>query len=117
MARVKRGKTARKKRKKILKCTKGFRWSRKSKYKAAKEALLHARSYSYRDRKTKKRNSRKLWQTQISAACKKNGLSYNRFIFLLKQKKINLDRKILSLLARERPDIFEKIKEEITEEK
>jgi len=68
MARVKRGKTAHKRRKKVLKHTKGFRWERKSKYKAAKEALMHAWKYAYRDRRVKKREFRKLWQIQINAA-------------------------------------------------
>ena len=115
MVRVKRGKAAHKKRKKLLKYTKGFRWGRKSKYKAAKEALLHAWSYSYRDRKVKKREFRKLWQIRINAACKQMGISYSRFIHNLKQKNIELDRKILSTLAKDYPKIFEKIVEEVKE--
>ncbi len=113
MVRVKRGKIAHKRRKKVLKHTKGFRWGRKSKYKAAKEALLHAWSYAYRDRRTKKREFRKLWQTQINAACHQQGLSYSRFIHGLKKKKIELDRKILADLARNHPKIFEKIVEKM----
>ena len=109
MVRVKRGATAHKRRKKVLKHTKGFRWGRKSKYKAAKEALLHAWTYSYRDRRTKKREFRKLWQIQINAACRKQGISYSRFIHGLKQKKIEIDRKILSELVKYNPKIFEKI--------
>jgi len=115
MVRVKRGKAAHKKRKKLLKYTKGFRWGRKSKYKAAKEALLHAWSYSYRDRKVKKREFRKLWQIRINAACKQVGISYSRFIHNLKQKNIDLDRKILSTLAKDYPKIFEKIVKEVKE--
>ena len=113
MVRVKRGKIAHKRRKKVLKHTKGFKWGRKSKYKAAKEALLHAWSYAYRDRRTKKREFRKLWQTQINAACHQQGLSYSRFIHGLKKKKIELDRKILADLARNHPKIFEKIVEKM----
>jgi len=109
MPRVKRGKTARKRRKRLLKHAKGFRWGRKSKYRAAKEALLHAWTYAYRDRKTKKREFRRLWQTQISAACKNLGLSYSKFIHVLKEKGIKLDRKILAELAKNYPDIFEEI--------
>lgn len=109
MVRVKRGKTAHKKRKKVLKYTKGFKWGRKSKYKAAKEALMHARKYAYRDRRTKKREFRKLWQIQINAACRKQGISYNKFIHGLKEKNIELDRKILSDLAKNNLKIFEKI--------
>ena len=115
MARVKRGKTAHKRRKKVLKQTKGFKWGRKSKYKAAKEALLHAQSYAFRDRRVKKREFRKLWQIQINAACKKQGLSYSRFIHGLKENKIEIDRKILSELAKKQPEIFKKIVKTVKE--
>ncbi len=111
MVRVKRGTTAHKRRKALLKHAKGFRWGRKNKYKAAKEALLHAWTYAYRDRRTKKRDFRRLWQTQINAACRPQGVSYSRFIAALKKNKIELDRKILSQLAREKPEIFKKILE------
>lgn len=111
MPRVKRGTTANKRRKKVLKQTKGFRWGRKSKYRLAKEALQKARAYAYRDRRVKKREARKLWQIQINAACRLNGISYSRFIAGLKKNKIELDRKILSQLAKEQPDIFKKIVE------
>ncbi len=111
MVRVKRGKTAQKRRKNILKHTKGFRWGRKSKYRLAKEALLHALTYAYRDRKTKKREFRKLWQVRINAACRKHGLSYSRFIKILKDKKIGIDRKILAELAKDYPQVFTKILE------
>ena len=113
MTRVKRGTTAHKRRKHLLKNTKGFRWGRKSKYKAAKEALLHAWTYAYRDRKVKKREFRKLWQIQINAACRELGVSYNKFIFNLKEKKIELDRKVLSELAKEKPEIFKQIVEKV----
>lgn len=113
MVRVKRGKIKTKKREKLLKYTKGYMWGRKSKYRAAKEALLHAWSYAYRDRRTKKREFRKLWQIQINAACRQAGISYSRFIYELKEKKIELDRKILADLAKNNPKIFEKIIEKI----
>jgi len=113
MVRVKRGKAAHKRRKNVLKQTKGFRWGRKSKYKAAKEALMHAWSYSFRDRKTKKRNFRRLWQTRISAACKENDTSYSKLIDGLKKKKIEIDRKMLSGLAQDKPDIFKAIVEKV----
>jgi len=113
MARVKRGKTARKRRKRLLKYAKGFRWGRKSKYRQAKEALLHAFTYAFRDRRAKKREFRRLWQTQIGAACRQHGLSYNKFIHSLKEKKIALDRKSLATLAKDYPEIFEKIVEEV----
>ena len=109
MVRVKRGKMAHKRRKHLLKYAKGFRWGRKSKYKLAKDALYHARKYAYRDRRTKKRDMRSLWQIQINAACRIYGISYSKFIAALKKNKIELDRKILAQLAQEKPEIFEKI--------
>ena len=111
MARVKRGKIAHKRRKHLLKYAKGFRWGRKTKYKLAKDALLHGWRYAYRDRKTKKRNFRKLWQIQINAACREHDISYSKFIHNLKENKIELDRKVLSILAQNQPEIFEKILE------
>lgn len=112
MTRVKRGTIANKRRKNVLKHAKGFKWGRKSKYKLAKDALYHAWTYAYRDRKVKKRDFRKSWQTQISAACKNLGTSYSKFMHRLKEKNVALDRKILSQLARERKDVFEKIVKE-----
>ena len=70
---------------------------------------MKAWSYSYRDRKVKKREKRALWQIQINAGCRSLGISYSKFIAELKKNKIELDRKILSQLAREKPEIFEKI--------
>jgi len=113
MVRIKRGKITHRKRERLLKYTKGFHWGRKSKYRLAKEALLHAWTYTYRDRKRKKREFRRLWQIQINAACRQHGLSYSKFICGLKQKKIELDRKILAKLAQNHPEIFEKIIEEV----
>lgn len=109
MTRVKRGKTKKKKRERLLKHVKGFRWGRKSKARTAKEALRHAWSYSYRDRRRKKRDFRRLWQIKINAAAREQGLSYSKFINLLKKNKIELDRKILADLAVKDPEIFKKI--------
>ncbi len=109
MTRVKRGTTASKRRKNVLKHTKGFRWGRKSKFKQAKEALLHAWTYAFRDRKTKKRNFRRLWQSRINSACREQGVTYSKFIDLLKKNEINIDRKILSELSEKEPEIFKKI--------
>jgi len=114
MARVKRGVTASKRRKNVLKHTRGFKWSRKTKYKQAKEALLHAWTYAFRDRRTKKRVFRRLQQTKINAAARKQGIPYNKLIYLLKQEKIGLDRKILADLAENNPETFDKIIKEIT---
>ena len=113
MARVKRGTTAHKRRKNLLKHAKGFKWGRKSKYRLAKQALMKAWSYAYRDRRTKKREFRKLWQTQINSACRESGLSYSKFICGLKQKKILLDRKVLADLAQNHPQIFEEVIENV----
>lgn len=113
MPRVKRGKIAHKRREKILKYTKGFKWGRKSKERAAKEALLHAWSYAFRGRKQKKRDYRRLWQTKINAATRPLGLSYNKFIAGLKKANIEIDRKILSDLAAKNPEIFTQIVESV----
>ena len=111
MPRVKRGKTANKRRKNLLKHAKGFKWGRKSKYQAAKEALLHAWSFQFADRRKKKGYARRLWQIQIGAAAKQNNVSYNKFIGGLKKTHIELDRKILSDLAQNEPEIFKKLVE------
>lgn len=111
MPRVKRGTTANKRRKNLLKHAKGFMWTRKSKYRQAKEALLHAWKFQFADRRKKKGYARRLWQIQIGAASRLNGIPYNRFIANLKKANIELDRKILSQLARQRPEIFKKIVE------
>jgi len=113
MARVKRGVVAHKRRKNVLKDAKGFRWGRKSKFRLAKEALQHAWAYSFRDRKTKKRNFRRLWQLQINAATRPQGITYSRFIDQLKKKEIAVDRKILANLAQNRPEIFKEIVEDV----
>ncbi len=113
MSRIKRSVQARKHRKNILKHTKGFKYGRKSKFKLAKEALKHAWVYAYRDRKAKKRNFRNLWNLQINALARQNGITYSRFINGMKKNKIELDRKVLSELAKEHPEIFIKIVEEV----
>ena len=109
MPRVKRGKIANKKRAKILKHTKGFRWGRKSKERAAKEALLHAWTHAFRGRKQKKRDFRKLWNVQINAGARNEGLNYSKLIAMLKEKKVHLNRKILADLAKNNPQVFKKI--------
>lgn len=109
MTRIKRGKLTVKKRKKILKYTKGFRWDRKTKERAAREALLHAWTHAFQGRKEKKRDFRRLWQVKISAAAKENGMSYSKLIGALKKKNIALDRKILADLAEHQPETLKKI--------
>lgn len=109
MTRVKRGVSAHRKREKLLKQTKGYRWGRKSKEKAAREALLRARTYQYRDRRLKKRDFRRLWQIKINAAARVNGITYGNLIHALKQKNIALNRKILADLAEHEPKTFSEI--------
>lgn len=116
MTRVKRGTIANKRRKKMLKAAKGFKWSRKSKYRAAKEALYHAWRYAYVGRKQKKRNMRRLWQIKINAGVRadlENGLNYGKFINQLKKADIELDRKVLAQLAENYPEVFKKIVETV----
>lgn len=113
MTRVKRGIGHLKKRRKLLKRVKGYRWGRKKLIKLAKVAALKAGVYAYRDRRRKKREARRLWQIKINAACRQLGLTYSRFIYLLKKSKIELDRKILAQLAEHHPKIFEKIVEKV----
>lgn len=113
MARVKKGLSAHKHRRHLLKHAKGFRWGRKSKYKLAKDALRHAWTFNYRDRKVKKRDFRQLWQTHINGACRALGINYSRFISGMKKKNIQIDRKILSQLTVTHPEIFQKIVEEV----
>jgi len=112
MARVKRSKAKRRRKKKIIKMAKGYKWGRKSKYRAAKQAVYKALTYQYRDRRTKKRDFRRLWQTQINAGARQHGLSYSKLTNLLKEKKIQLNRKMLAHLAENEPEIFGKIVEE-----
>lgn len=113
MTRVKRGVTASKRRKKVLKMAKGFRWRRKSNYRAAKEAIMKAGKYAYRDRRTKKRVMRRLWILRLNNAVREFGISYSKFINLLKTKKIDLDRKVLSQMAIEDPKVFKKFIEKV----
>ncbi|OIO47274.1 MAG: 50S ribosomal protein L20 [Candidatus Portnoybacteria bacterium CG06_land_8_20_14_3_00_39_12] len=106
MSRIKRGLMAHKRRKNILKQTKGYINSRSTKFRAAKEAVLHAGVHSFRGRKLKKRTFRALWQAQINAACRQNDLTYSKFIAGLKKAKIEIDRKILANLAQNEPKVF-----------
>lgn len=113
MPRVKRSIIHLKKRRSILKATKGFRHGRHKLIKLAKVALLKAGAYAYRDRKVNKRNFRALWQIQLGAALKVFELSYSKFIHALKTNKIELDRKILADLAENNAEIFAKLVEKV----
>ena len=109
MTRVKRGVQSNARRKRLLKHAKGFMWTRDSKYRQAKEALLHAWTFQFADRKKKKRNFRRLWNTRIGAAAQAAGTSYSRLIAQLKTANIELDRKVLSRLAAEHPEVFSQV--------
>ncbi|OGY50630.1 MAG: 50S ribosomal protein L20 [Candidatus Buchananbacteria bacterium RIFCSPLOWO2_01_FULL_56_15] len=113
MPRVKRGKTHVAKRKRLFKQAKGFRWGRKNVIRLAKTAVIKAGVHAYRGRKGKKRTNRALWQIRINAAVRPHGLSYSKFINLLKVKKIELDRKVLSELAAKHPKVFDAIVKEV----
>lgn len=107
--RVKRGKTVNKRHKKILALAKGYRGGRSKLYKQAREAVIHAGADAYRGRKEKKRQARSLWILRINAALKPHDISYSKFMNRLKQKNIELDRKILAQIALEDPKSFEEL--------
>ena len=109
MTRVKRGIISLKRRRNVLKQTKGFHWGRKSKERLAKEALLHAGVHRFQDIRKKKRNFRKLWQIKINAATRQNGLSYSVFMNRLKKAEIGLNRKMLAEIAEYHPEVLEGI--------
>ncbi|MBS1175036.1 MAG: rplT [Burkholderiaceae bacterium] len=99
MPRVKRGVTARARHKKVLKLSKGFRGRRNNVYRVAKQAVMKAGQYAYRDRRTKKRVFRALWIARINAAARNNDMTYSQFIHGLKKASIEMDRKVLADLA------------------
>ena len=99
MPRVKRGVTARARHKKVLDAAKGYRGRRSRVYRVAKQAVMRAGQYAYRDRRNKKRVFRALWITRINAATREHGLTYSKFINGLKKAEIALDRKVLADMA------------------
>ena len=109
MARVKRGVTSRAKHKKVLKAVKGQWGRRKNTIRVAKQAMEKAMQYAYRDRKTKKREFRKLWIQRINAGVRAEGLTYSKFINGLAKSKIKLDRKVLAELAYNNPEAFKSV--------
>jgi len=113
MARVKGGKISQKRRKSVLKMTKGYRFGRSTKERQAYEAIVHAGSHAFRDRRDKKNNMRRLWTIRLNAALREEGLSYSKFIDILKKKNIELDRKVLSEMAETRPTAFKKLIESV----
>src|SRR5688572_25322103 len=96
MARVRRSVHARKKRRQVLEAAKGYRGSRRVRYRVAKEQVMHSGAYAYRDRRDRKGQFRRLWIVRINAAVRPHGLSYSRFIDGLKTAGIEVDRKILA---------------------
>jgi len=111
MPRVKRGFKARRRRNKVLKAAKGYRGGHSKLFRTAAGTVDRARQYAYRDRRTKKREFRKLWIIRINAAARENGLSYSAFIGGLAKAGIDLDRKVLSDMAIYDPAGFSKIAE------
>jgi large subunit ribosomal protein L20 len=99
MPRVKRGVTARARHKKVLKAAKGYRGARSRVYRVAKQAVIKAGQYAYRDRRQRKRQFRRLWIARINAAARMHGLSYSRFINGLKRSSVEVDRKVLADIA------------------
>jgi len=106
MTRVKRSVHARKKRRATLERAKGYRGEANSNYKRAKEAVMKADSYAYRDRRNRKRDFRRLWITRINAAARENGMTYGTFIHGLSVAGIELDRKVLADIAVRDPETF-----------
>jgi len=106
MTRIKRGILVQKKHKKLRKAVKGFRTSRRKSIKLARQAYMKSLSYAYRDRRVKKRTWRALWIVRINAALGPLNIGYNQFIAKLKEKKIDIDRKVLAQLAHQHPKIF-----------
>ena len=111
MARVKTGTNRRRRHKKILRMAKGNYGTRSKLYRRANEAMLKALWYEYRDRRTRKRDLRRLWITRINAASRINGMTYSRLIYGLKEAKINLNRKILADMAVRHPEAFAQVVE------
>ena len=112
--RVKRGVTARARHKKILKRAKGMQHNRTRSFRLAKQAVIRALQYAYRDRRNKKRDLRGLWITRINAAARENGTTYGKFIAGIKQSSIELDRKALAEIAVSDPAAFKAIVKAVT---
>ena len=115
MTRVKRSVHARKKRRETLKQAKGFRGEANSNYKRAKEAVMKADSYAYRDRRNRKRDFRRLWIARINAAARQEGMTYSTFMHGLKLAGIEVDRKMLADIAVRDPEAFRRFAEQARE--
>ncbi len=115
--RVKTGNVRRKRHKKVLKQTKGFRMTKSRLYRVAHEALLRAGQYAYIGRKLRKRDFRKLWIQRINAAARQENLTYSQFIHLIKENNIDLNRKMLAEIAVNDPKTFKAIVKKVKEKK
>ncbi|MBQ4145828.1 MAG: 50S ribosomal protein L20 [Clostridia bacterium] len=113
MARVKGAMRTRARHKKILKLAKGYRGAKSKLYKTANQAVMKSLVYAYRDRKAKKREFRQLWIARINAATRANGMSYSKFMNGLKQKGIEMNRKMLSEIAISDPEAFKKLVDQV----
>lgn len=113
MTRIKRGVAAHKRRKNLLKRAKGYENRRSTNFVAAREALLHADKYAYRDRRNKKRDMRALWIVRLNAALRDNGTNYSKFASVLKKAQISINRKMLAELSNADPQTFDKLVKEI----
>jgi len=109
MTRIKRGVAASKRRKYVLKRTKGFTNRRRTNAIAAKEALLHADSYSYAHRRLKKRDFRSLWTIRINAAAREQGVSFSKLMGFMKKEKVALNKKMMAELATRNPKAMEAV--------
>ena len=111
MAKIKHSVATRRRKKRLLKKTKGFWGDRSKQFQQARRSLMHALVYAYRDRRKKKIEFRRLWISRINAACRSSGITYSKFINGLKKSKIGLDRKILADLAVKDSAVFKKLVE------
>ena len=109
MTRAKKGVNAMKNRRSILRAAKGFRFRRSKTERAANDALMHAGAHAFTHRRDKKGYARRLWNVKINAALRPAGLSYSKFIGVIKKKGIEVDRKILANLAEHNPETFKRI--------
>ena len=112
MARVKTGYTRRRRHKKVIRLTKGQKGHRSKIFRRANEAMLHSLWYSYRDRRVRRRDLRRLWIARINAASRLNGLTYSRFIHAMKKANITINRKMLADMAVRDPDAFKAVFEQ-----
>ncbi len=113
MARVKGAMRTRARHKKILKLAKGYRGAKSKLYKTANQAVMKSLSYAYRDRKAKKRDFRQLWIARINAAARMNGISYSKFMNGLKNKGIEINRKMLAEIAVSDPEAFKSLVDQV----